>query len=82
MSPLAGGPSSDNPASKATACQILGVMRHRSLLVPLAPSRLADEGADVVMAEAGADFECHNFVRADRANTSQLDKPGLGAETE
>ena len=33
MSPNTGGPSSDDPAPKATARQILRVMRHRSLLV-------------------------------------------------
>ncbi len=33
MSPNAGGPSSDDPAPKATARQILRVMRHRSLSV-------------------------------------------------
>ena len=33
MSPHAGGPFSDDPAPKATARQILRVMRHRSLSV-------------------------------------------------
>ena len=47
----------------------------------LAHAAFADEGGDVIVPEAGADLECHNFVRADRANTSQLDKPGLPACT-
>ena len=44
-----------------------------------AETLLADQGGDVVVAEVGADFKRHNFVRADRSNTSQLDKPGLPA---